>query len=383
MVTITKVIKTLFIFAYMDELFKSNTKTEQQIAEKIFNNSRISVEDANYLFSHSSLAFCAYLADHIRKKRFGNNVFFNKNTHLEITNRCINKCKFCSFYREKGDPECWDLEINDVLHILKDSKLNDITEVHITGGLHPDKTTKFYCELFSEIKKVFPKIHIKAFTAVEIEYFAKTNNCSSLETIHELKEFGLNSLAGGGAEILNNNIRRTICPEKTNAETWLRIHNEAHTLGLSTNSTMLFGHIESFSDRVDHMNKLRILQDETNGFNCFIPLKYKVFGNDLNVETETSLLDELKTYAISRIFLDNIPHLKAYWPMCGKENASLFLSFGADDIDGTISNSTRIYSMAGSKEQKPDMSETEIRELIKNVGFIPVERNSVYEIIKH
>ena len=366
----------------MSGIFTNITNTEKVSAKKVFNENRITETEAEYLYTKSSLSFCAYLANYIKEKRFGKNVFYNQNTHIEITNRCVNKCKFCSFYREEGDPECWDLNIEDVLNILKDNKLKNITEIHLTGGLHPHKSTEFYCNLFNTIKKLLPTIHIKAFTAVEIEYFAKSDSITTKEVISILKNNGLNSLPGGGAEILNDNIRRTICPEKTSSNTWLKIHNEAHKSGLTSNCTMLFGHIETIANRIEHMQKLRNLQDQTSGFNCFIPLKYKIYGNDLKVKSETNLLDELKTYSISRIFFDNIPHLKAYWPMCGKENAALSLSFGVDDIDGTISNSTKIYSMAGSKEQKPEMSKNQIKELIINTGFNPVERNSTYEIIK-
>lgn len=362
----------------MNEFIQNISEEEKAISEKVFTGKRISTKDALYLFKKSSLSFCGYLANYTKEQAFKKEVYYNKNSHLEISNRCINKCKFCSFYREKGMPDCWDLEIPDVIEILKDKSLKDITEIHITGGLHPEKTSKFYCELFSEIKKQFPNIHIKAFTAVEIEYFAKSDNKSSEEILILLKKNGLNSLAGGGAEILNNEIRQKICPEKTNSETWLRIHKEAHHTNLSTNCTMLYGHVESFENRIEHLDKLRTLQDTTKGFNCFIPLKYKVFGNDLNVQEETNLLDELKTYSISRLFLDNIPHLKAYWPMTGKENAALSLSFGVDDIDGTISNSTKIYSMAGSKEKSPEMSEKDIIELIEQDGFVAKERDSEY-----
>ena len=365
----------------MNEFIQNISEEEKIISEKVFVGKRISTKDALHLFNKSSLSFCGYLANFAKEKAFKKEVYYNKNTHLEISNRCINKCKFCSFYREKGMPDCWDLEIPDVIEILKDKSLKEITGIHLTGGLHPEKTSEFYCELFSEIKKQFPNIHIKAFTAVEIEYFAKSDNKSSEEILSLLKKHGLNSLAGGGAEILNNEIRQKICPEKTKSETWLRIHKEAHQANLSTNCTMLYGHIESFENRIEHLDKLRTLQDTTKGFNCFIPLKYKVFGNDLNVQKETTLLDELKTYSISRLFLDNIPHIKAYWPMTGKENAALSLSFGVDDIDGTVSNSTKIYSMAGSKEQSPEMSEDSIIKLIEQDGFVAKERDSEYKII--
>ncbi len=362
----------------MNEMFKNIGSIEQGIVEKVYRDEPINVEEGIYLFENSDFSFCAFLADKIRNKKFGKKTFYNKNTHVEISNRCVNKCKFCSFYREKGMPDCWDLEISDVLKILNSKKDENLTEIHITGGLHPEKFTKFYCELFGEIKKNFPKIHIKAFTAVEIEYFAKMDKMSVTDILKILKNSGLNSLAGGGAEILDDRIRSKICPEKTNSETWLHVHRTAHNLGLSSNCTMLYGHIENLEDRILHMARIRDLQNITGGFNCFIPLKYKTYGNRLNIEHEISLMEEIKTYAIARIFLNNIPHIKAYWPMTGKENAALSLSFGVDDMDGTISDSTKIYSMAGSSEQKPEMTEPQMRKLIKSHGFQPVERDSEY-----
>ena len=365
----------------MDGMFKNISDVEQRILRKISVYEPISIEEGIYLFEKSDFSFCAFLADQIRAKKFGKKTFYNKNTHIEISNRCVNKCKFCSFYREKGMPDCWDLEISDVIRILNSKKDENLTEIHITGGLHPEKFTKFYCDLFGEIKKSFSKIHIKAFTAVEIEYFAKKDKISISETLKMLKDSGLNSLAGGGAEILDDIIRAKICPEKTNSKTWLNVHKIAHSLGLSSNCTMLYGHIETVSDRISHMARLRDLQNVSGGFNCFIPLKYKTYGNRLNIETEISLIEELKTYSIARIFLNNIPHIKAYWPMTGKENAVLSMSFGANDMDGTISDSTKIYSMAGSSEQKPEMTESEMRNLIESNGFQPVERDSEYNEI--
>ncbi|PLX08574.1 MAG: aminofutalosine synthase MqnE [Marinilabiliales bacterium] len=362
----------------MNNLFSQLNKTELQIYDKIQAKQAISIDDGIYLAKNSSLAFCAFLANSIRERLYAKKAFLNVNTHIEISNRCVNKCKFCSFYRKKGDPDCWDLEIDDVLRFLESKSEENLTEVHLTGGLHTEKTSQFYCDLFTEIKKQFPQIHIKAFTAVEIEYFAKSDGLTTEEAISKLKTHGLNSLAGGGAEILDDKIRRKICPEKTNSETWLKVHKIAHQTGLSSNCTMLYGHIESVEDRIYHMAKLRELQEETNGFNCFIQLKYKTYGNRLNIHTEINLPEELKTYAIARIFLHNIPHIKAYWPMTGIENAALAMSYGADDMDGTISDSTKIYSMAGSIEQKPQISKAEMEELISLHGFVPVERDSLY-----
>ncbi|HNQ68040.1 MAG TPA: aminofutalosine synthase MqnE [Bacteroidales bacterium] len=364
----------------MKELIQYRTEEEVKIANAVFENIRISTEQAVYLYEHSDSIFCAWLANNVKEGKFGKKVFYNKNIHIEVSNICINKCKFCSFYRKKGDEGAWEMDICEIMDILAEKNIDEITEIHITGGLHPEKKLSFYIELFKEIKAKYPKIHLKAFTAVEIEYFAKSDKLSFEEILKILKTSGLNSLAGGGAEILDDKIREKLCPKKTKSQVWLDIHNIAHSLGIRTNSTMLYGHIENYSDRVFHMQQLRELQDKTGGFNCFIPLKYKSFGNSLEITTEISLSEELKNYAIARLFLDNIPHIKAYWPMCGKETAILALSFGADDFDGTIGNSTKIYSMAGSVS-KPELSEDQIKELLSEAGFKAVERNSDYEIL--
>ena len=361
----------------MKNLLSKYSSQEKKIANYVIENKRISREQAIFLYENSDPMFCALLADYQRKQLYGNKIFYNKNMHIEITNICVNKCKFCSFYRQKGQKGAWDLEKHDVLEILKEKTLSGITEVHFTGGLHPEKSTGFYSDLFKEIKTTYPSLHIKAFTSVEIEHFSKLDNLNIYEVMEILKNAGLNSLAGGGAEILDDNIRKKICPEKTNSQTWLEVHKYAHLLGMKTNCTMLYGHIETIEDRVKHLELLRNLQDETNGFNCFIPLKYKIAGNKLGLKQEANLIDELKNYSISRLFLDNIPHLKAYWPMCGKETALLAMSFGADDFDGTISNTTKIYSMAGG-EQKPELNPKEIQEIAKTAGFYAIERDSEY-----
>lgn len=364
----------------MQDIISYSSLEENLITDAVMADQRITPEQALYLYENSDSVFCAWLADKKRRSLHNNNAFYNKNIHIEITNICLNKCKFCSFYRQKGQEGAWDLEKEDVLRILAENIPQGITEVHFTGGLHTEKSTPFYKNLFEEIKSKYPNLHIKAFTAVEIEYFAKTDKLGLKEVVATLKDSGLNSLAGGGAEILDDNIRKILCPEKTNSQTWLDVHSFAHQLGLKTNCTMLYGHIENYADRIAHMKKLRELQDKTAGFNCFIPLKYKTYGNRLEISTEISLQEELKNYAIARLFLDNIPHLKAYWPMCGKDTALLALSFGADDFDGTICNTTKIYSLAGS-EQNPELSQNEIVEMLSKAGFNPLERDSEYNVL--
>jgi aminodeoxyfutalosine synthase len=365
----------------MKEMLQYRSEEEVKIANAVIDNVRISSDQAIYLYQKSDPVFCGWLANIVKERKFGNKVFYNKNIHVEVSNICKNKCLFCSFYRDKSSTEAWELNISDVMEILKSKSEGEIAEIHITGGLHPEKKLSFYVELFKEIKTLYPNIHIKAFTAVEIEYFAKSDKLSIVEVLKTLKSSGLNSLAGGGAEILDDNIRQKICTQKTKSQVWLDIHSTAHNLGIKTNCTMLFGHVENCNDRVTHLQRLRELQDKTGGFNCFIPLRYKSVGNLLNVKAEISLSEELKNYAISRIFLDNIPHLKAYWPMCGRETAVLALSFGADDFDGTIGDSTKIYSMAGG-EKNPSLNEDDIVKILSDANFKAVERNSDYFEIK-
>ncbi len=366
----------------MKNLPANTPEKDSAIADKIISNKRINADEALYLFKNTDFSLLAVMADYIRRKSHKNYAFFNRNIHLELTNICENKCKFCSFYRNKTDSDAWDMSINQAIEHIISKNPKKLTEVHFTGGLHPQKDLNFYKELFCKITRLFPNLHIKALTAVEIHFLSRLENKSYKTILSELAEAGLNSLAGGGAEILDDKIRNKICPEKINSQTWLDIHKTAHNLNIQSNCTMLYGHVENFEDRILHMEKLRNLQDETAGFNCFIPLKYKASNNNLNIKTEISLIDELKNYAISRIFMDNIPHLKAYWPMCGKDTAFLSLNFGVDDIDGTINDTTKIYSMAGSPEKNPEMSIPEMKQRCESAGFSLIERDSLYNVIK-
>jgi aminodeoxyfutalosine synthase len=356
-------------------------KNEKEIAEKVFASQRITNSQALYLFQKASIDFCGYLANYIKEKRFDYKVFYNRNIHVEVSNICVNKCKFCSFYRDNNSPDAWDKSVDEVIQTIKQKSVDRITEIHITGALHQNKGLSFYKDLFEKVRLNFPDVHIKALTAVEIEYLSKIEKISISDVLEQLKKSGLQSLAGGGAEILVDNIRTQICKEKTDSQTWLNIHNIAHNKEIQSNCTMLYGHIESYQDRIMHFDKLRNLQDQTNGFNCFIPLKYKAHANSLAINKEINLNEELKNYAISRIYFDNIPHIKAYWPMCGKDTAFLSLNFGVDDIDGTINDSTKIYSMAGSNEKNPEMSIKYIKQRCKEMNFVATERDSLYNEI--
>lgn len=364
-------------------LEKSSVSPElKKIAEKVFNSQRISFDEGVLLYEKGELGFLGMLANYIREKRHGDYVYFNRNFHVEPTNICVFDCKFCSYSRllkEKG--EGWELSEEQILDKLKSYDGKPITEVHIVGGVHPKMGLHYFASLIKKIKEIRPDIHVKAFTAVELEYMCRKAKVSFREGLQILKEHGQNSLPGGGAEIFHPEIRKQICEDKCTADEWLEIHETAHSLGMPSNATMLYGHIEKFEHRVDHMERLRKLQDKTKGFNTFIPLKFRNKDNQMSHLTEVSTIEDLRNYAISRIYMDNFPHIKAYWPMIGRNTAQLSLQFGVDDIDGTIDDSTKIYSMAGSEEQSPALTTQQLVELVKQVNRHPVERDTLYNII--
>lgn len=355
----------------------------KSIAEKVLHQVRISTDDALVLFKEGEIGFLGALANYIRESKYGNQTFFNRNFHIEPTNVCVFNCTFCSYSRLYKNKEAgWELSIDQMMHIVKKYDHIPVTEVHIVGGVHPKMDLDFFCELLRQIKLHRPNLHLKGFTAVELDYMFRKAKLTRQEGMLKLKEAGLQSLPGGGAEIFNPEIRKQICEDKVDGAGWLDIHKTAHQLGMHSNATMLYGHIEKYEDRIDHMNQLRTMQDETKGFNCFIPLKFRNMDNDMSHLPEVSLIEDIKTYAVARIFMDNFAHLKAYWPMLGRNNAQLMLSYGVDDLDGTIDDSTKIYSMAGSEEQVPSMTTDELCDLIRDVNRMPVERDTVYNIIK-
>ncbi len=353
-----------------------------QIAGKISRSERITPDEGVWLFEHAETAELGILASQVKKKLSSDKVFFNRNFHIEPTNICIHNCLFCSYRRRVNDAEAWEFGLDDISELAASHANDNITEVHIVGGVHPSRDLNYYCSLIRRVKEELPNVQIKAYTAVEIDFMTHKAGLSIKEGLQKLKEAGLNSIPGGGAEIFDKEIRSKIAPDKTSSAKWLEIHETAHNLGIPTNATILYGHIENYSHRIDHLNRLRELQDKTRGFNCFIPLKYHSTGNKLSPNPETTKIEDLRNYAVSRIFLDNIPHLKAYWPMIGKEMAELSLSFGVDDLDGTIQDSTKIYSMAGSKEQNPAILASELVELIQRNGLVAVERDSLYNTLK-
>lgn len=353
------------------------------IAEKVKNKVRITDEDALLLFEKGSLAFVGALANHIRERLHGHTTYFNRNFHIEPTNVCVYSCHFCSYSRVYAHrDEGWEMSLQQMLDIVKGYDGKPVTEVHIVGGVHPKMNLEFFGELLRNIHAHRPDLHIKGFTAVELDYMFRKAKLSVEEGLKYLKEAGLQSLPGGGAEIFHPEVREQICADKVDGAGWLKIHETAHQLGMHTNATMLYGHVENYHHRIDHMRQLRELQDRTGGFNTFIPLKFRNQDNDMSHLPETSLVEDMRMYAIARIYLDNFPHLKAYWPMLGRQNAQLSLSFGVNDIDGTIDDSTKIYSMAGSEEQSPSMSTGELVNLIRQARRRPVERDTLYKEIR-
>ena len=358
-------------------------RTLRRIAEKIVAKERISEEEGLILFEKGSLSLLGALANHVRERIHGDATYFNRNFHIEPTNVCVFACKFCSYSRLYAHrDEGWELSLQEMLDIVRKYQGKPVTEVHIVGGVHPKMNLAFFCELLSEIKKLRPDLHIKGFTAVELDYMFRKAKLTTQEGMKLLNQSGLDSIPGGGAEIFHPDIREQICADKVDAQGWLHIHETAHQLGMHSNATMLYGHIEKYEHRIDHMERLRKLQDKTSGFNTFIPLKFRNKDNDMSNVHESSIIEDMKMYAVARLYLDNFPHLKAYWPMLGRQNAQLTLSFGVNDIDGTIDDSTKIYSMAGSEEQTPSMTTAQLVTLIKQAKRKPVERDTLYNVIR-
>lgn len=387
-----KQIETIFFkkLIFVDKKIKMNSdetlkllrnltgKKEIDIAEKVLSGQRLTISEGLFLFQEAELNYLSLLSTARKMQISENKVYFNRNFHIEPTNICVYNCKFCSYKRRFGDAEAWEYSIDDILSIVKKYKGQNVTEVHITGGVHPHYSVEHFCVLLRKIRSILPNIHIKAFTAVEVEFMARKSRMDVKQALLKLKECGLNSMPGGGAEIFDEEVRAKICDDKSKTKSWLEIHRTAHQIGLKTNATILYGHIENYNHRLDHLDRIRKLQDETNGFNAFIPLKYLSYNNALSYAGMVPITEDMRNYAVTRLFLDNIPHLKAYWVMLGRQHAQMALNYGVDDLDGTIDDSTKIYTMAGSEEKKPGMTATEMVELIKKANFLPVERDSLY-----
>ncbi len=353
------------------------------IAQKVFDGERITEAEGLTLFEKGELGFVGSLANYIREKRHGHHTYFNRNFHIEPTNVCIYTCKFCSYSRLiKQRSDGWEYTMEDMMNIVKQYDDQPVTEVHIVGGVLPQYDLQFYTEFFKKIKEHRPELHVKALTPVEYHYIFKKAKVSYEDGMRMIKESGVDSMPGGGAEIFHPEIREQIAGDKCTGEQWLRIHEIWHELGMRSNATMLYGHIERYEHRIHHLEQLRQLQDKTGGFQTFIPLKFRNQDNEMSHIAESSVIEDLRNYAISRIYLDNFDHIKAYWPMIGRNVAQLSLSFGVDDIDGTIDDTTKIYSMAGSEEQNPALSTQELVNMIRRVGRQPIERDTLYNVVK-
>ncbi len=362
---------------------KTLDATLQTVAKKVMAGERITEAEGLYLFEHGDLGYLGSLANFIRERKHGNRTYFNRNFHLEPTNVCLYTCSFCSYSRLiKKRSEGWEYTMEEMMDLIKKYDDEPVTEVHIVGGVLPQYDLKFYTDLFKSIKAHRPDLHVKALTPVEYHYIFKKAKVTYEEGMKLMKEAGLDSMPGGGAEIFHPEIRDEIAGGKCSGEEWLAIHRAWHNLGMRSNATMLYGHIEQFKHRIHHLEALRSLQEETGGFQTFIPLKFRNKGNQMSHVAESTIIEDLRNYAISRIYLDNFDHIKAYWPMIGRDTAQLSLAFGVDDIDGTIDDTTKIYTMAGSEEQSPSMNTQELVSLIRGVGREAIERDTLYNVVK-
>ena len=351
----------------------------QPIADKVFAGERLDLDDGVTLYNSSDLLAIGYLAHHVREKLHGKRTYFNVNRHLNPTNVCVASCKLCAFGRKPDSPGSYTMALEEAFRTAGENWTESVTEFHIVGGLHPDLPFQYYVDLLRGLKERFPSVHLKAFTAVEIAYYAHITRMSVKEILEQFKEAGLGSLPGGGAEIFAPAVRRVICDHKIGAHMWLKVHRTAHEMGLHSTATMLYGHIESSEDRADHLVQLRNLQDQTKGFQTFIPLAFHPANTELGklVEwDETSGFMDLKNIAVARLMLDNFPHIKAYWIMMSPRVAQIALRFGADDLDGTVAEE-KIYHDAGAKTPQV-MTRQQIIRLIKEAGFEPFERDTLY-----
>ena len=353
----------------------------EDIATTVAAGERLSAEDALVLWREAPLWRLAELALARKREVSGDKVFYNRNFHLEPTNVCVFNCKFCSFRRPRGSSEAWEWSMEQMREQVRRYVGSGVTEVHIVGGVHPDHSLDYYCDLIRMVKRELPSVAVKAYTAIELSYMISRAGVSVREGLQRLIDAGMEAIPGGGAEIFDEAIRSQICPDKGSTREWFEVHRTAHELGIKTNATMLYGHIEGLEHRIDHLMRLRDLQDITHGFNAFIPLKYRNFGNSMSSIGEVAVTEDLRTLAMSRLILDNVPHIKAYWVMYGRQITEMALMFGADDIDGTIDDSTKIYSMAGAEDKRPSMSVAQMQEMVLRAGFRAVERDTHYNEI--
>jgi aminodeoxyfutalosine synthase len=353
------------------------------IRDRVLGGERITEDDALRLLEARDLAAVGALANHLRERRHGELTFYNRNVHLNPTNVCVAGCKFCSFARPAGGGASagYTLSLDEAVAKVVAKRPLGITEVHIVSGLHPDLPFSYYTELLSRIRAAWPELAIKAFTAIEIHYFAEKFGKSYEQVLRELRAAGMDTMPGGGAEIFASRVRKKICADKATGEQWLEIHRTAHRLGIKTNATMLYGHVERLDERVDHLRRLREVQDDTGGFQVFIPLAFHPEHNMIGKAfPKPTGYDALRTLAVARLYLDNFDHVKAYWVSLGERLAQVSLSFGVDDVDGTVLEE-RIYHMAGASTPQA-LSERTLHALIRAAGRIPAERDSLYRILR-
>ena len=350
------------------------------LADKLDAGERLSLDDGVRLFECPDLLALGWLANREREKRHGGRTYYNFNIRLEATNVCVASCLFCSFARLKpGDPGSYTMSLEQTWDKLRERAHQPLTEIHVVNGLHPELPFDYYTEMLRGFKRIRPGIHLKCFTAVEIAFFADLYGMTDEQVLRELQTAGLDSLPGGGAEIFAERVRRKICHDKCGTDRYLDIHRTAHRLGMRSNVTMLYGHIETKEERVDHMLRARSLQDETGGFQAFIPLAFHPDNNQMRKLPAPSATETLRVHAVSRLMLDNIPHVKAFWIATGVEVAQLALWFGVDDLDGTVQEE-KIYHMAGARTPEA-MTTSAIRRLIRIAGREPVERDTLYNVV--
>ena len=350
------------------------------IYEKVMDEERLSAEDGVRLFETPHLPLLGFMANIVRERKNGSKAYYIYNQHINYSNVCTNLCKFCAFGKEKGDEKAYEMSLDQVRSKIRERLDEPVTEVHIVGGLHPDLPYQYYIDMMQAVKEERPDIHIQAFTCVEIAHLAKLGEKSIEECLRELAEAGLGSIPGGGAEVFSPRIREKLCPEKLPGDQWIDVAKTAHRMGIQSNATMLYGHIETVEERIQHLDALRKAQDETSGFMCFIPLAFHPKNTELESVAPTGGVDDLKNIAVSRLMLDNFPHIKAYWVMLGPKIAQIALSFGADDLDGTVLEE-KITHMAGG-ETAQGMVRGDIEHLIRQAGREPVERDTLYNEIR-
>ncbi len=355
------------------------------IAEKVFSFQRLDADDGLRLFSTPDLLAVGKLADFVNRQRNSDRVYFVQNRHINPTNICAFHCNFCSFRRNGSEADAYLWSVAEILEHSRGTITERTRELHVVGAVHPDLKLDYYCELLHALKHAYPHVHLKAFTAVEIDYLARISGQDWESVLRALRAAGLDAMPGGGAEIFHPRVRRKLCPEKVVANGWLHIHGLAHGMGIKTNATMLYGHIETAEDRVDHLLRLRQQQDESGGFVAFVPLAYHSANNHLSHHTSRTLpmttgFEDVRTIAVSRLLLDNFPHVKAYWVMLTPRVAQFALSFGVSDIDGTVVEE-RIYHDAGARTQQ-SIDRSHLVHLIRSAGKIPVERDALYHEVE-